>query len=178
MSAVKLQNDQRSPIPAGLKRPIVCPVTTLRWQPRRRRGRSREQAEEHGAGYTRDERAARSQGRRIPRRHACAVVAAGLACKTVPCDWPLGRSPLCRLMVTDQQLRWLRAYITRSGKRRQECASANGFANETGRDGGDDTGHRRRSLRPSPDQRDAPLTGDGGDVRRSAHNPATIISRR
>jgi hypothetical protein len=43
---------------------------------------------------------------------------------------------------------------------RPECASANGFANETGRNRGDDVRHRRRSVRPSPGQRDAPETGE------------------
>ena len=44
---------------------------------------------------------------------------------------------------------------------RPECASANGFANETGRDGGDDVRHRRRPARPSPGQRDVLNVGDG-----------------
>jgi hypothetical protein len=59
---------------------------------------------------------------------------------------------------------------TRSGKRRPECASANEFANETGRNGGDDARHRRRSARPSPGQRDEPERRRRGDVRRMAHN--------
>jgi len=54
---------------------------------------------------------------------------------------------------------------------RPGSASANGFANETGRDGGDNARHRRRPARPSPGQRDARNAGDRGDVRRSAHNP-------
>ena len=41
------------------------------------------------------------------------------------------------------------------GSSRPERASANGFANETARDGGDDARHRRHPLRPLPGQRDA-----------------------
>jgi len=37
-----------------------------------------------------------------------------------------------------------------------EQVLANGFANETGRDGGDDVRHVRRSPSPSPGQRDGP----------------------
>jgi hypothetical protein len=42
------------------------------------------------------------------------------------------------------------------GSSMPECVSANGFANETGRDGGDDMRHRRRPATPSPGQLDAP----------------------
>ena len=52
------------------------------------------------------------------------------------------------------------------------CAMANGFANETVRDRGDDARHRRRSTRPftwSARRGGTPETV--GDMRRMAHNP-------
>ncbi len=69
-------------------------------------------------------------------------------CKTVPCDCRMAKIP-------------------------DQSASANEFANETSRDGGDDVRHRRRSQRPSPGQRDA---RDARDVRRGAHNPEVVGS--
>jgi hypothetical protein len=54
---------------------------------------------------------------------------------------------------------------TRSRTSRPECASANGFANQTGRDGGDNVRHRRRLPRPSPSQRDAPERRRRGETR-------------
>jgi hypothetical protein len=55
-------------------------------------------------------------------------------CKTVPYDWACPRSETSR----------------------PECASANGFASETGRDGGRQRETSGRPMRPSPGQRDAP----------------------
>ncbi len=49
--------------------------------------------------------------------------------------------------------------------------SANGFANETGRDGGDGARHRRRPARPSSGQRDVPGRRRRGDARRMSDNP-------
>ncbi len=48
---------------------------------------------------------------------------------------------------------------------------ANGFANQTLRDGGDNARHRRCPATPSPGQRDAPERRRRGDARRVAHNP-------
>jgi hypothetical protein len=68
----------------------------------------------------------------------------------------------------------LRGYAcTRPESRRPGRATANGFANETVQDEGDDARHRRRFSRPSPGQRNAPECGRRGDARRMAHNPAT-----
>lgn len=43
--------------------------------------------------------------------------------------------------------------------------SANGFANETKRNRGDDARHRRRTAKPSPGQRDLPETPETGEAR-------------
>jgi hypothetical protein len=68
------------------------------------------------------------------------------------------------------------ARARRAGTRRLGCRAANGFANETLRDGEtarDVGGNHRPDSLVSGTCWDA---GDGGDVRRSAHNPTTRLA--
>ena len=111
------------------------------------------------------ERHRRSQGKDLPES---AVV------KPCPMTGPLGPIPLCRATMTAWQPGMVaRGYALEDAESiRPEYASANGFANETGRDGGDDARHRRRLARPSAwSARRGGTSETLRDARRMAHNP-------